>query len=60
MQLTAVTDGDPSKLDAKTREAARNTLQQQMSMAVTREFVEAIRKATKVSISESKLQDQNP
>ncbi|MGN6520973.1 MAG: SurA N-terminal domain-containing protein [Dokdonella sp.] len=60
VQLTGVTDGDPSKLDAKTREAARNTLQQQSSSAVTREFVDAIRKATKVSISESKLQDQNP
>jgi len=60
VQLTAVADGDPSKLDAKTREAARNTLQQQMSMSVTREFVDALRKATKVSISESKLQDQSP
>jgi peptidyl-prolyl cis-trans isomerase D len=60
VQLTAVTDGDPSKLDAKTREAARNTLQQQASMSAAREFVEALRKATKVSISESKLQDQGP
>ncbi|HEU4663116.1 MAG TPA: SurA N-terminal domain-containing protein [Dokdonella sp.] len=59
-QLTGVTDGDPAKLDAKTREAARNTLQQQLSASVTREFVDAVRKATKISISESKLQDQNP
>jgi peptidyl-prolyl cis-trans isomerase D len=60
VQLDAVTDGVTTTLDAKTREAARNTLQQGIGAAATHDFVAALRKATKISISESKLQDQNP
>jgi peptidyl-prolyl cis-trans isomerase D len=60
IQLDTVTDGDTKTLDAKTREAARNTLQQGIGAAAAHDFVAALRKATKVSISESRLQDQNP
>ena len=60
VQLDAVTDGVTTTLDAKTREAARNTLQQGIGAAATHDFVAALRKATKVSISETRLQDQSP
>ena len=57
IQLDNVVDGDPSKLDAKTKEAARTTLAQGAASAVTREFVAALRKGTKIKVSEDKLQD---
>ncbi len=57
LQLDNVVDGDPSKLDAKTREAARTTLVQGAGMAVTREFIAALRKDAKIEISEKNLQD---
>ena len=46
-----------AKLDAKTREAARSTLVQGASTAVSTEFVAALRKGTKIKLSEDKLQD---
>ena len=57
VQLDNVVDGDPTKLDAKTREAARTTLVQGAGIAVTREFIAALRKDTKIEISEKNLQD---
>ncbi len=58
VQLTGVTDGSTSGLDARTREAARSTLDQGIGAEVARDFIAALRKATKVSISESRLADQ--
>lgn len=57
IQLDAVVDADPSKLDAKTKEAARNALVQGAGSEIAREFVAALRKETKIRISENKLQD---
>jgi len=57
IQLDAVVDGDPSKLDAKTKEAARNALVQGAGNEIAREFVAALRKETKVRVFENKLQD---
>lgn len=57
IQLDNVVDGDPSKLDPKTREAARTTLEQGAGSAVAREFIAALRKQTKITVSEDKLQD---
>jgi peptidyl-prolyl cis-trans isomerase D len=58
LEVTKVTDGDPSKLDAKTKEAARNTLEQGFSATATREFVDALRASAKVTIAEGKLDQQ--
>lgn len=57
VQLDGVVDGDPSKLDAKTREATRNTLTEGAGMATVREFVAALRKQTEVTLSESRLDE---
>jgi len=55
LQLDNVVDGDPSKLDAKTKEAARNTLAQDVATTTTREFVDALRASAKVRVSEERL-----
>ncbi|MFI4968753.1 MAG: SurA N-terminal domain-containing protein [Lysobacterales bacterium] len=57
IQLEGVADGDPSTLDAKTREAARTTLTQGAGAAAAREFVAALRKDTRIQVSEDKMQD---
>jgi peptidyl-prolyl cis-trans isomerase D len=58
LQLDAVTDADPSKLDAKTKEAARNTLAEAVSQTTAREFVDALRAQAKVRVSAEKLDQQ--
>ena len=58
LQLDSVTDGDPSKLDAKTKDAARNTLAQAIAQTTTREFVDALRAEAKVRVSAEKLDQQ--
>ena len=58
LQLDSVTDADPSKLDAKTKEAARNTLAQAIAQTTTREFVDALRADAKVRVSAEKLEAQ--
>lgn len=55
LQLDSVVDGDPSKLDAKTREAARNTLSQSIATTMTREFIAALRTGAKVRVSEDRM-----
>lgn len=57
VQLDNVVDGDPSKLDAKTREATRMTLTEGIGYASVREFVAAMRKQTKVALSENRLEE---
>lgn len=57
LQLDQVVDGDPSKLDAKTREATRNTLTQGAAATAVSEFVAALRKDTKISLSEKSLEE---
>ena len=58
LQLDSVTDGDPSKLDAKTKDAARNTLAGAVAQTTAREFVEALRADAKVRVSAEKLEAQ--
>jgi peptidyl-prolyl cis-trans isomerase D len=53
-----VTDGDPSKLDAKTKQAARNTLAEAISTTTTREFVDALRADAKIRVSEERINEQ--
>jgi peptidyl-prolyl cis-trans isomerase D len=56
VQLTAVKDGDATKLDPKTREAARNTLRQSTGTLAQRGYVDSLRKSAKVEIAEDRLQ----
>jgi peptidyl-prolyl cis-trans isomerase D len=58
LQLDGVTDGDPSKLDAKTKDAARNTLAEAIAQTTQREFVDALRADAKVRTSPEKLESQ--
>lgn len=55
VELENATDGDPSKLDEKTREAARNTIAQARGSLLAREFVDALRKNTEIKIAEDRL-----
>ncbi len=55
-ELDAVKDGDPSKLDARTREAALNQLRQGLGYEAVRGFVDSLRKAAKIEIAENRLQ----
>jgi peptidyl-prolyl cis-trans isomerase D len=55
VQLEKVTDPDVSRLDAKTREAARNNLVQARGDQVSRDFIEALRKGSKVELAEQRL-----
>lgn len=57
IQLDNVVDGEPSKLDAKTKQATRNALMQGAGAAVAREFIAALRKEAKITVSEGRLQD---
>jgi len=54
--LDSVADGDPSKLDAKTKEAARNTLRQGLGAEAARGFVDSLKKAADIKIAEDRLQ----
>jgi peptidyl-prolyl cis-trans isomerase D len=56
VELTAVKDGDPSKVDAKTKEAARNTLRQGMGTLVVRGYIDSLRKSAKIEVAEDRLQ----
>jgi peptidyl-prolyl cis-trans isomerase D len=53
--LTSVKDADPSKLDAKSKEAARNQLAQGYANDAVRGFLEALRKSADVKIAEDRL-----
>ena len=54
--LSAVKDPDVSKLDAKTREAARSQLAQGSMNEVVKGFVAALRKSAEIKIAEDRLQ----
>lgn len=56
LQLDAVHDGDPSKRDATTIEAARNQLRQGAGTEAVRGFIASLRKAAKVEVAEDRLQ----
>lgn len=51
-----VKDGDPAKLDAKSREAARNQLAQSIGDESVRGYVDSLRKSAKIEIAEDRLQ----
>jgi len=53
--VDAVKDGDPSKLDAKTREAARNQLRQGVSAEAVRGYLDSLRKSAKIEIAEDRM-----
>jgi peptidyl-prolyl cis-trans isomerase D len=54
--LAAVKDADTAKLDAKTREAARNQIAQGYAAEVVRGFIDALRKNADVKLAEDRLQ----
>jgi peptidyl-prolyl cis-trans isomerase D len=54
--LDATAQGDPSKLDPKTKEAARNILRQGLGMEATRGFVDSLKKAADIKVAEDRLQ----
>jgi peptidyl-prolyl cis-trans isomerase D len=54
--VDAVKDGDPSKLDAKSREAARNQLLQSLGDEAVRGYVDSLRKSAKIEVAEDRLQ----
>jgi peptidyl-prolyl cis-trans isomerase D len=54
-QLDAVKDGDPTKLDPRTREAALNQMRQGLGYEAVRGFVDSLRKAAKIEIAENRL-----
>jgi peptidyl-prolyl cis-trans isomerase D len=58
LQLDTVVDGDPSKLDAKTKDAARNTLAEGIAATATREFIDALRADAKIRVAENRLDQQ--
>jgi len=53
--LDAVKDGDPGKLDAKTREAAHNQLRQGLSSEAVRGYLDSLRKSAKIEIAEDRM-----
>ena len=53
--VDAVKDGDPAKLDAKTREAARNQLRQGVSAEAVRGYLDSLRKSAKIEIAEDRM-----
>jgi peptidyl-prolyl cis-trans isomerase D len=54
--LQTVKDADPSKVDAKTREAARNQLHQAVDNEAVMGYVDSLRKAAKIEVAEDRLQ----
>ena len=54
-QFDVVKDGDPSKLDAKTREAASNQLRQGVGNEAVHGFVESLRKNAKIEVAEDRM-----
>ena len=55
VSLNAVKDGDPSKLDSKTREAARNQLRQGVGSEAVHGFVDSLRKNAKIEVAEDRM-----
>ena len=53
--LTSVKDADPSKLDAKSKEAARNQLAAGYSNDAVRGFLDALRKSADVKVAEERM-----
>ena len=56
ISLDAVNDGDPAKLDAKSREAARNQLEQAIGNEAVRGYVDSLRKSAQIEVAEDRLQ----
>jgi peptidyl-prolyl cis-trans isomerase D len=55
VRLDAVTDADPSTLDATTRDAARTSLRESASTEAVIEFVKALRSSLKINIREDRM-----
>jgi peptidyl-prolyl cis-trans isomerase D len=55
VELRAVADGDPARLDAAIRDAARKQLQQAVAAAEARALVDALRAAVEIRIVEERL-----
>jgi peptidyl-prolyl cis-trans isomerase D len=55
LKLDNVADADPTAVDLPTRETARNTLQQEVSNAVARDFVAALRASMDIKVAEDRM-----
>jgi peptidyl-prolyl cis-trans isomerase D len=55
LKLDNVADADPTAVDLPTRESARNTLQQEVSNAVARDFVAALRASMDIKVAEDRM-----
>jgi len=55
VELTAVTDGDPTKVDTAARDTARNQLLQGISAAASKGFIDTLRKEVDIKIAESRM-----
>ncbi|HET8941639.1 MAG TPA: peptidylprolyl isomerase, partial [Rudaea sp.] len=55
IQLNSVKDADPTKLDSKSIEAARNELRQGYGQEAVREFIDSLRKSAKIEIAEDRM-----
>lgn len=55
IELNAVTDGDPSKVDATARDSARSQLLQGVSATATKGFIDSLRKEATIKIVEDRM-----
>lgn len=55
IEVTAVTDGDPKKLEAASREAVRAELKRTYAAAEIRALLDALRASTKIKIAEDRM-----
>lgn len=55
VELDKTVDADPAKVEAPTREAARNTLRQTLGYSAVRDFVAALRAGMKVKVAEDRM-----
>lgn len=55
LSLEVVADADPTAVDAKTREAAKTTLQQSAASAAARDYVAALRSKLEIKVAEDRM-----
>lgn len=55
LRLDNVADADPSAVDAPTREAARNTLEQAAASSAARDFVTSLRASMDIKVAEDRM-----
>ena len=55
LKLDNVADADPTAVDKPAREAARNTLQQNLSNGIARDFIAALRAGMDIKVAEDRM-----